>query len=144
MKKAFAVIGSLCLLAAPIGLTACGSDEAKIYGIHAAVVSPENDYAFSRALADETTLFEDDYILQNGQTYHLSVGYSASGGSKYPIMSADKIKLYYDDDALEIEQASKNKGEVIRYRVTCKKAVVNTAVIVEVDEYSYTVIISAQ
>ncbi len=127
------------------GLTACGSTTAKIYGIHACVELPENGNVFSYTLADENTLFENDYVLQYGQTYHLLVAYTAGGGSQYPVMSVDAIKLYYDDNALEINQPIENIDEVICYQLTCKESIAYTAVIIEVDgEYFDTVIISAK
>lgn len=144
MKKLSIFLCSLCLLMV-FGLTACGSTKAKIYGIHSCVGLPENGNVFSYALADENTLFENDYVLECGQTYHLLVAYSAGGGSQYPVMSANTIKLYYDDNALEINQPFESIGEVICYQLTCRESIAYTAVIVEVDgEYSSTVIISAK
>ena len=127
------------------GLTACGSTKAKIYGIHTCIGLPENGNVFNYTLADENTPFENDYLLQCGQTYHLLVAYSAGRGSQYPVMSAKTIKLYYDDNALEINQPFESIDEVICYQLTCKNSIAYTAVIVEVEgEYSSTVIISAK
>lgn len=142
MKKTLMLLCLTCLLAIPC-LTACGSTKAKIYGIHAGIGLTESNDLFGNALADETTLAENDYILQYGRAYCFSVAYTAGGGSQYPLISADKIKLRYDDDALAIEQITESIGDVISYRLILNKSVVNTAVIVEVDEYTCTVIVSA-
>ena len=144
MKKIFVALLTFCILLLSFGLTACGSTKAKINGIRSCVGLPENGKVFSSTLADETTLTENDYNLQSGKTYYLLIAYSASGGSRYPAMPAEKIKLYYDDKTLEIGQALNGNDEVIYYPLTCKKEVAYAAIIVEVDEYTYTVIINAK
>lgn len=145
MKRFFIALWSVCVMLLSFSLTACGSTKAKIHGIHTCVGLPENGKTFSNTLADENTTFENDYILQYGQTYHLLVTYTAGGGSQYPVLSADNVKLYYDDNVLEIKQPVESIDDVICYQFTCKESITCTAVIIEVDgEYTTSVIISAK
>ena len=132
MKRFFIALWSVCVMLLSFSLTACGSTKAKIHGIHTCVGLPENGKTFSN-------------ILQYGQTYHLLVTYTAGGGSQYPVLSADNVKLYYDDNVLEIKQPVESIDDVICYQFTCKESITCTAVIIEVDgEYTTSVIISAK
>lgn len=134
------------------GLTACGSTVAKITGLCAGVGTENIDpLIYGNPLWNDETLTNDDYALQVGQNYLLGVAYAQRGGSRLNLLNIDIITLKYDSEVLEIippdekyETGESKWDRVINYTLTCKKAVVNTAVIVEVGEYSCTVIISAE
>lgn len=142
MKKFFIGLAAVCVMLLPFGLASCGSTKAKISGIYASAVMPEAD-AYSDTLADGRTIAENAYALRVGEAYQLAVMYTASGGSQYPVLRIDGITLRYDSDIFEIDQPTEKYMEVARYRLTCKRAVDYSAIIVEVDKYSYSVIVSA-
>lgn len=125
-----------------------GSTEAKIVDIWASVVLPDEENIHSETLTDKNTLAENDYILEVGKTYNLTVTYIATGGSKYPgFTSTDGINLIYDSEALKIAACEQERWfySVVRYDLECNYAVSYAAIIVEVDgQYSFTVIISAK
>ena len=147
MKKVFIALCSCCVVLLSFGLTACGRDFAKIVGIRAGMVETEDpvySFEYGNPLSDNETIAENEYILQVGQNYLLGVTYSQTGGSRVASITTDGIVIKYDTEILEITLPEKKEGMTVYYNLTCKKAVVNTAVIVEVDgEYSDTVIISA-
>ncbi|MCX4312350.1 MAG: hypothetical protein OSJ83_00610 [Clostridia bacterium] len=147
MKKLSLIFLSLYLLFSS-GLTACGSDYAKIYGIVACVgASEDNDPTYGvyySPYADKTTLAEDDYILEVGKTYHILVDYSYGGGSRVPVITdAESVIFKYDTDALEIQSVTPNDRQVKHYSLICKQAIRYSAILIELDEYSYTLIVSA-
>lgn len=129
------------------GLTACGSTRAKVVGMWAAV-GIDKDYTFGNGndvqFSDNETIADNDYILQVGQNYLLGVAYLQSGGSILNNLSTEFITLKYDSEVLEITPPEEKEGAEVYYNLTCKKSVQYTAVIIEVDGYSYTVIISAK
>lgn len=131
----------------PFGLTACGTTEAKVTGIMAGIGTEEHHpFVYGNPFEDNETITENDYILQVGESYLLGVTFTQYGGSKVRSINTEIISLKYDAEVLEITPPEEKEGMKVYYNLTCKKAVVNTAVIVEVDnygEYSYTVIISA-
>lgn len=103
MKKLLIFMCALCIWILSFGLSACGSTEAKIVDIWASVVLPDEENIHSETLTDKNTLAENDYILEVGKTYNLTVTYIAAGGSKYPgFTSTDGINLIYDSEALKI------------------------------------------
>ena len=148
MKKKLSIFVSfLLLIILSLTLTACGSTKAKIYGIVACIGLPEDDDAaygvYNSPYADKTTLVEDDYVLEVGKTYHILVAYSAGGGSQYPVITNPESVIFnYDTDALEIQFVTPNDGEIKHYALTCKQAIRYSAILIELDEYSYTIIVS--
>ena len=147
MKRLSIIICTLCLMLLPFGLTACGTTEAKVTGIMAGIGTEQNHpFVYGNPFEDNETITENDYILQVGESYLLGVTFTQYGGSKVRSINTEIISLKYDAEVLEITPPEEKEGMKVYYNLTCKKAVVNTAVIVEVDnygEYSYTVIISA-
>lgn len=148
MKRLSIIICMLCIILLPFGLTACGTTEAKVTGIMAGIGTERNHpFVYGNPFEDNETITENDYILQVGESYLLGVTFTQYGGSKVRSINTEIISLKYDAEVLEITPPEEKEGMKVYYNLTCKKAVVNTAVIVEVDnygEYSYTVIISAK
>ena len=152
MKKIFIALCSVCVMLLSFCLTACGSTFAKVTGIIAGVGTEQiSPLVYGNPLWNNETLTNDDYALQVGQNYLLGVTYAQSGGSRLKLLNIEIIALKYDSEVLEItppdeiDETGKSKwDEIINYKLICKKAVVNTAIIVEVDEYTCTVIISAK
>ena len=143
MKKYVIVSCVICVVLLSFGLVACGSKPAKITGLCVGVGNEDIDpFVYGNGLWDEDTLFEGDYVLQVGENYLLGVTYAQRGGSILNIMNSQNVSLKYDEEVLEIAY-SKNEGAGAFYNLICKKQVTNTAIIVEVGKYSYTVIISA-
>lgn len=144
MKKFAILISILCLTALPFGFTACGSDEATITGIYASIVPPDADN-YSDALSNRDTASQNDYILETGKTYHLTVEYTAYGGSKYPgFASTEGINLSYDAEALEITLREQDRffAQIVRYELVCKRAVDHSAILIEVNgTYCYTLVV---
>lgn len=147
MKKLFIALCMICIIALSCGLTACGTSRAKVVGMWAAV-GIDKDYTFGNgndsSFSDNETIADNDYILQVGQNYLLGVALLQSGGSILNYLSTEFITLKYDSEVLEITPPEEKEGAEVYYNLTCKKSVQYTAVIIEVDEYSYTVIISAE
>ena len=147
MKKIFVALCSICIIALSCGLTACGSDWAKVVGLYAAV-GIDKDYTFvngnDNPFSDNETIANNDYIVQIGQNYLLGIAYIQRGGSILNWLSTEFITLKYDSEVLEITPPEEKEGAEVYYNLTCKKSVRYTAVIVEVGGYSYTVIISAE
>lgn len=152
MKKLILLFCSLCLLL-PLGLTACGSTEAKIYGIGACVGLPEENGQYGiidSPLADKTTLAENDFVLEIGKTYNLRVDYIAGGGSQYPVLLAENFVLKYDTDIFNIvpvyDENCLGENKPLRYyNLTCKQATSYSTIIIEANEqYTCNVIISAK
>lgn len=137
----------LLLLIISLTLTACGSTYAEIYGIVACIGLPEDDDAYgvyNSPFADKTTLEKNDYVLEVGKTYHILVAYSAGGGSKYPVIAnPESVIFHYDTDNLEIQSIMPNDGTIKHYALSCKQAIRYSAILIELDEYSYTIIVSA-
>lgn len=142
MKRFFIGLVAACVMLLTFGLMACGSTKAKVSGIYASVVVSEAD-AYSDTLADGRTIVENAYALQVGEVYELTVMYTASGGSQYPVLRIDGITLRYDSETFEISPPTGDYMTVARYQLTCKRAVDYSAIIFEVDDYSYSVIVSA-
>ena len=145
MKRLSIIICMLCIILLPFGLTACGSDEAKVTGIMAGIGTERNHpFVYGNPFEDNETITENDYILQVGESYLLGVTFTQYGGSIVHSIVTDAITLKYDVEILEITLPDEKEGVEVYYNLSCKKAVVNTAIIVEVsDEYTATVIISA-
>lgn len=102
-------------------------------------------FVYDNPFENNETITENDYNLQVGQNYLLGVTFTQYGGSIVRSINTEIISLKYDAEVLEITPPEENEGMEIFYNLTCKKSVVNTAVIVEVDgEYSDIVIISAK
>ena len=82
-------------------------DGVRLYGINASIGLPEDNDVYgiyNSPYADKTTLAKDDYVLEVGKTYYISVGYSAGGGSQYPVITnPESVVFKYDTDALEIQ-----------------------------------------
>lgn len=146
MKRLTVLACALCTMCLSFCLAACGSSFAKVTGIMAGIGTEQNHpLAYGNPLRNGQTLIEDDYILQVGQSYLLSVTYTQSGGSRVCGIYADQITLRYDAEALEIAPPDEKEGMSIDYRLTCKKSVAYTAVLVEVGgEYSCILIITAE
>lgn len=136
----------LLLLIISLTLTACGSTYAEIYGIVACIGLPEDDDAYgvyNSPFADKTTLEKNDYVLEVGKTYHILVAYSAGGGSKYPVIAnPESVIFHYDTDNLKIQSIMPNDGAIKHYALSCKQAIRYSAILIELDEYSYTIIVS--
>lgn len=145
MKKFSILLCSLCLLLS-LALTGCGSTYAKITGVIAGVgTDEESPFEYNNSLSDTETLSPNDYVLQVGKSYVLAVTYTATGGSRFPLINPEDIELKYDTEILQIEQTSEHIGDVVYYSLTCNKAAAYTAILVEVNgEYFDTVIISAK
>lgn len=145
MKKIFTTLCLFCVLLLPFGLTACGTTEAKVTGIMAGIGTERNHpFVYGNPFEDNETITENDYILQVGESYLLGVTFTQYGGSIVHSIVTDAITLKYDVEILEITLPDEKEGVEVYYNLSCKKAVVNTAIIVEVsDEYTATVIISA-
>ena len=147
MKRLSIIICMLCIMLLPFSLTACGTTKAKVTGIMAGIGTEQNHpFVYGNPFEDNETITENDYILQVGESYLLGVTFTQYGGSIVRSINTEIISLKYDAEVLEITLPEEKEGMEVYYNLTCKKAVVNTAVIVEVDnygEYSYTVIISA-
>lgn len=126
-------------------LTACGTTEAKVTGIMAGIGTEQNHpFVYGNPFEDNETIADNDYILQVGESYLLGVTFTQYGGSIVRSIITDVITLKYDVEVLEITPPEEKEGVEVYYNLSCKKAVVNTVVIVEVNgEYSDTVIISA-
>ena len=147
MKKIFLFVSTILGIMLSFGFTACGSTYAKVTGIMADIGTEQNQplLLYGNPLLDRETIAENDYNLQVGQDYFLAVTYTQSGGSILTLLSAEAITLKYDTEVLEITPPDEKMSEVVYYHFTCKKAVVNTAIIVEADhEYTYTMIINAE
>ena len=146
MKKLLIFMCALCIIVLSFGLTARGTDYAKVTGIMAGVGTEQNPpFVYVNPLADNDTLTENDYNLQIGESYLLGVTFSQYGGSIVCSINTETISLKYDAEVLDITPPAENEGMEIFYNLTCKNPVVNTAIIIEVDgEYSETVIISAK
>lgn len=118
----------------------------RLYGINASIGLPEDNDVYgiyNSPYADKTTLAKDDYVLEVGKTYYISVGYSAGGGSQYPVITnPESVVFKYDTDALEIQSVTPNDGEIKHYALICKKTIRYSAILIELDEYSYTIIVS--
>ena len=145
MKKIFTTLCLFCVLLLPFGLTACGTTEAKVTGIMAGIGTEEHHpFVYGNPFENNETITENDYILQVGESYLLGVTFTQYGGSIVHSIVTDAITLKYDVEILEITLPDEKEGVEVYYNLSCKKAVVNTAIIVEVsDEYTATVIISA-
>ena len=145
MKKVFIALCSVCVLLLLFSLTACGSDESKVTGIMAGIGTEQNHpFVYGNPFEDNETITENDYVLQVGESYLLGVTFTQYGGSKVRSINTEIISLKYDAEVLEITPPEETEGMEVYYNLTCKKAIVYTTVIVEVDgEYSDTVIISA-
>ncbi len=145
MKKIFTTLCLFCVMLLPFGLTACGTTEAKVTGIMAGIGTEEHHpFVYGNPFEDNETITENDYILQVGESYLLGVTLTQYGGSIVHSIVTDAITLKYDVEILEITLPDEKEGVEVYYNLSCKKAVVNTAIIVEVsDEYTATVIISA-
>ena len=145
MKKIFTTLCLFCVLLLPFGLTACGTTEAKVTGIMAGIGTERNHpFVYGNPFEDNETITENDYILQVGESYLLGVTFTQYGGSIVHSIVTDAITLKYDVEILEITLPDEKEGVEVYYNLSCKKAVFNTAIIVEVsDEYTATVIISA-
>lgn len=148
MKKNFIALCSVCVMLLSLCLTACGTTHAKIVGIMTGIVAEYDhtySYTYGNPLSDNKTLVDYDYNLQVGQDYFLAVTYSQTGGSIICSITTEHITLKYDTEVLEITLPEEKEGVEVFYTLKCKKPVVNTAVIVEVDcEYSEIVIINAK
>lgn len=144
MKKISLFACTIIAILPSFGLMACGSTYAKVTGIMAGIGTEQiHPLVYGNPLWDNQTIAENDYILQVGQDYLLGVTYAQSGGSIVCSISTESIKLKYDTEVLNITSPEETDMDVY-YNLTCIKAVVNTAIIVEVDnKYTYTVIISA-
>ena len=145
MKKISAFLCVAMFVITALCLSACGRDEAKITGIHAGVTAVGGD-GYNSQYADESTLIENDYRLQVGGKYDLTVEYTAYGGSKYPgFSSSEGVKLIFDDGTFEINSpASERFEQCLRYELICLKPCFNSVIIIEADgKYTATVIISA-
>lgn len=142
MKRLSIIICTLCIMLLSLGLTACGTTEAKVTGIMAGIGTEQNHpFVYGNPFENNETITENDYILQVGESYLLGVTFTQYGGSIVRSIVTDVITLKYDTEILEITPPEKKEGMEVYYNLTCKKAVVNTAVIVEVDgEYFDTVI----
>jgi hypothetical protein len=147
MKKKLSIFMFLLLLIISLTLTACGSTYAEIYGIVACIGVPEDDDAYgvyNSTFADKTTLEEHDYVLEVGKTYYILVAYSAGNGSKYPVIAnPESVIFHYDTNNLEIQSVMPNDKSIKHYALTCKQAIRYSAILIELDEYSYTIIVSA-
>lgn len=146
MKRISIIICMLCIMLLPFSLTACGTTEAKVTGIMAGIGTERNHpFVYGNPFEDNETITENDYILQVGESYLLGVTFTQYGGSKVRSMNTEIISLKYDVEVLEITPPEEKEDMVVYYNLTCKKAVVNTVIIVEVDgEFSDTVIINAK
>ena len=146
MKKIFTTLCLFCVLLLPFGLTACGTTEAKVTGIMAGIGTERNHpFVYGNPFEDNETITENDYILQVGESYLLGVTLTQYGGSIVRSINTEVISLKYDAEVLEITPPEKNEAMTVFYKLSCKKSVTYTAVIVEVDgEYFDTVIISAR
>lgn len=145
MKKFFIALCLICTMLLSFGLTACGSKWAEVVGLYAAVGIDKN-YTFGNdsPFSNNETVTDNDYIVQVGQNYLLGVAYIQRNGSRLHCLNTDNITLKYDSEVLEITPPEEKEGAEVYYNLTCKKIVQYTAVIIEVGEYSYTVIISAE
>lgn len=140
MKKKIFLLFILFLLFS-LGLISCGRGYAKITGIYVCVTLPNDDLANTHLL-DENTITENDYILQAGKEYDLTVTYTAYGGSRYPVLFSDNIKLHYDENYFEVSRKSNDKYmQTMRYNLVCKCDIDYAAILVEVDEKYFTSII---
>jgi len=129
-----------------LSFVACGSTVCKITGCYGGIVRQGEYYSddAQNPFTDKSTVMENDYLLEVGKAYDLIVSYTATGGSRFPVMSAENVRLRYDADALEISLVSESTGEVLRYGLICKHAVINAAVIAEVyGKYSFCLVITA-
>lgn len=150
MKKLSLLVCLICVFLS-MGLTACGSTAAKIYGIEACIDLPENHGVgiVETPLSDKTTLIKNDYILEVEKEYDLRVDYIAGGGSKYPVLFAEDFILKYDADIFDIkpvydENCLADNKPLKYYTLICKRAVLYATIIIEAKEqYSCNVIISA-
>lgn len=152
MKKLILLFCSLCMILS-LSLTACGSTEAKIYGIRAFVGLPEDNGQYGitdSPLADKTTLVENDFVLEIGKTYDLLVDYIAGGGSQYPVLFAENFVLKYAAYIFDIvpvyDENCLGENKPLRYyNLTCKQATSYSTIIIEANEqYTCNVIVSAK
>lgn len=146
MKKLLFFICGLCITVLSFSLTACGTTYAKVTGIMTGIGTEQNHpFAYDNPFEDNETITENDYNLQVGQNYLLGVTFTQYGGSIVRSINTEIVSLKYDAEVLEITPPEENEGMEVYFNLTCKKSVVNTAVIVEVDgKYSDIVIISAK
>lgn len=145
MKKYFIALCAVSVILFSFTLTACGSTYAKVVGICAAVGTDKN-YMFGNdsPFLDSETVTDNDYILEVEQSYLFGIAYIQRGGSKLKTINAENIKLKYDTEVLEITPPEEKEGAEVYYSLICKKSVSYTTVIVEIEEYTYTIIISAK
>ena len=146
MKKFSLLVCTIFGMLLSFGLTACGSTHAKVTGIMADIGTEQyQPLLYGNPLLENQTITENDYNLQVGQDYLLGVTYTQSGGSILTLLSAETITLKYDTEVLGLTPPDETMSEVVYYQLTCKKAVVNTALIVEVDnKYTCVMIITAE
>lgn len=146
MKKIFTALCLFCVMLLSFSLTACGTTEAKVTGIMAGIGTEQNHpFVYGNPFEDNETIADNDYILQVGESYLLGVTLTQYGGSIVRSINTEVISLKYDAEVLEITPPEKNEAMTVFYKLSCKKSVTYTAVIVEVDgEYFDTVIISAR
>ena len=138
MKKISLLVCTILGILLSFGLTACGSTYAKVTGVMADIGTEQyQPLLYGNPLLDNQTIAENDYNLQVGQDYLLGVTYTESGGSILTLLSAGTITLKYDSEVLEITPPDEKMSEVVYYHFTCKKAVVNTAIIVEADNNTH-------
>lgn len=143
MRKYFACVLLSVTAVFALTFTACGRDYAKIVGIKAGIgTTPENAFYYNNDLLNNRTVAENDYILQAGESYSFCIECIATGGSRFPELNAEYLCFYYDEDVLEIVHSAEEARKA-EYTLICKTIVEYTAVTVEVDEFSCSVIISA-
>lgn len=142
MRKYFACVLLSVTAVFALTFTACGRDYAKLVGIKAGIgTTPENAFNYNNDLFNNRTVAENDYILQAGESYSFCIECIATGGSRYPELNAEYLCFYYDEDVLEIAHSAEDARKA-EYTLICKTIVEYTAVTVEVDEFSCSVIIS--
>ena len=142
MKKLLVVI---LMVLSFVSLCSCGTGYAEITGIRAGIINfgSEGD-SYRQDCIDDSTLTENDYIVKAGEQYQIVIELTFTGGSIIPGFESDAaadIKLIFDDDLLQIREASANHG-YLYYPLECKKEFTCAAILIEYGEYHTEVIVS--
>ena len=143
MKKRLCIISLIAVLLSllSVSFSACGTKDAKVTGIEAGIIGlNENDFHLS-TLSDNTTLNNNDYVLNVGEQYRLVVGFTYYGGSRQPgFWHGNDIKLYFDSNLFQIGEPSADTGQLI-YPLECKQDFTYAAILIELSEQYHTEVI---
>ena len=144
MKKLFV---TLLLALSLASFTACGTSEGRITGIRAGIINFGSDGdSYSKDCIDDSTMTENDYLVNVGEQYQIVIELTYTGGSIVPGIeseAAKDIKLILDDGLLHIGEPSANHG-YLYYPFECKIEFTCAAILIEYGEFHTEVIVSTR